>query len=248
MNKASLETVHQEFDLAYSLVLRASGIDFTKPALCIGDEHRSKFFEFESMKDLGLYSQIQMIYDEKTNSILVPNHMLSSPYTHLPNYARNNRCFGFRHECVHALSSQLNPKKDVVVRSKRKKDQETKYVLVAFDEGLANHLAIESASLSNDPDILEQAAKVKIAMTDGFAEWTSDKGNMEIMAKVYRQKTDDIPGILCAYFSATPYILEPYKYIIGYRFFQLLRPPLSKLNLSTLIQNPPTRIRQLIYP
>ena len=248
MSKASHETVYQEFEHAYSLIRKMTGIDFIKPTLCIGDEHRPRFFEFNSMRDLGRYGQIQMIYDEVTNSILVPEHLLSSPFIHLPNYARDNRCFGFRHECVHALSSQINPEKDVIVKSKRKKDEETKYVFVAFDEGLANHLAIDSASLSDDEDIKEKAKQVKNEMIDGYKEWTGNKGNMEIMAKVYGQKPDDIAGILHAYFSATPYILEPYKYLIGYRFIQLLRPRISRRNLRALIQNPPTTIRQLIYP
>jgi len=244
--KASSETLQQEFDLAYSLVYQASGINFKKPTLCIGDRHRSKFFEFGSMKDMARYGLLQMIYDDQTNSIFVPDHLLTSPFIHLPNYARDNRVFAFRHELVHALSSQLNPKKDALIHSGKKEHGETEYVLIAFDEGLANYLAIASAYFSNDQNLRAKAEEERLKLVNAFTEWTGDGFNMKVLAKLYNKRPEDILEILLAYFRKTPAMLELYKYIIGYRFVQGVNP--QKRDLTALIKNPPVHISQLIYP
>jgi len=251
MDKVLVESVlRQEQGLAYDLLKTLIGIDFVKPVLYVGEEHRSKFVSISSLKDVAGYPLIQMVYNDEINGILIPGHLLGAEEDMLSKRAKLHRIFCFLHENIHALSTQINPslKEENVVRlmdEQTDSNQEKGYVFCVFCEGLAEYLAIRSCLASNSPTLKSFGQERHREHRNFMDKWVASK-EFSSMAKIYKIDPSLWQQVLVRYFTDNLGGLIYYQYEVGYWFMRKIQVEFR--NLKTLILAPPSQIAHLVYP
>ena len=204
--------------------------------------------QISSMKDIARAAMVQGAYDDEINGIFVPDQLA----LHEENAAE--RIFVFIHECGHALSVQQNPKLKQtkvtrLMQSKTRRIREKGYVSVAFEEGLATHLAIQACLGSGRTDLVAYAGRVHKKLVDFFVEWISpSERNFALMAKVCKADPHDWQKVIGWYFGGDSMEvgLEYYKYDIGYYFIRTLKPDTQMI--LQMIQQPPSTVQHILYP
>jgi hypothetical protein len=240
--------VRAELDFACEALEKIWGLSFPKPTLYLGDRHQSKFMEFHSMKDIERASSIQMMYDDTCNGIYIPDMLMDDNWFQWRGRSRPQRVFGLLHESVHAALAHGNQifcdeHSHRLMKSKKKADEEELYVLLAFNEGFAHYLAMAVCAVSGDEGLREKGRREEKDLISYFEEWIT---NNQVLFDLYKCRKGDVSGFLRGYFSRTPGMLQLFKYPVGHRFATAVKP--TPRTIGRYIANPPTTMRELIYP
>lgn len=230
----------REIEYAYGLISKRFGVKFAKPKVVIGDENSHDFIEINSMKDLLNSYFIHAVYDDKTDTFFIQDHLLGEEDEY-------DRIYAITHELAHSLSYHVRGKifEDILNELKKNGKIEQSETLIAFDEGLADYIAIEACKNSGDRMLIKKAEDRENEHERSLNMWKDKEDRtLVIMADVYEKDVSDWKGILSGYLKRNKGIITLHSYYLGYNFVSLLKPE----NILDLIKNPPQSFKELLYP
>jgi len=237
--------LEKELDYAYDLIVERFSVNFTKPKILTGDEHESKFIERTCLNDFARPSP-QMIIDDETNTIFVPDILLPDG-DFIPHHRNEyDRLYDLLHESGHSLISQLNYNLLLSRVSKLAEgneiEREKGETLFVFHEGMAHYIAIEACRNSEDNKLIEKANEMEKDVTDLLKQWL--KLNLTYSSKIYGIDSSDWRKVVIIYLRRNKGAAIFWKYQLGYHFTSSLKPG----NIVEVIKNPPENYEELLYP
>ncbi len=242
--------IKADFKVALKLIRKVCDLTFKNPQLFLGSEHILDHYPVSSFRDFVEMDNTAMMYLQELNGIAVADGCLNF-YEDSPE-KRAERLLMLCHECSHAIISQNNPiflqeNCEKLLNSKQKVERKKGNTMQAFDEGLANYIAIQSLLISKN-SVHEMAANdKKNHLVDGLNQRISDK-TFKWQADFYKTDPQDVAETLSRHYEKYPELLGNgfEKYSVGYRFFDITKP--DKAMIAKLVKNPPVTVRNLLYP
>jgi len=247
--KVSRKELQNELRKAHRLIAGYFGVKFKMPKILAGDRYSSEFMKIENARDLIAFNSTKMAYDDETNSIFVPDHMLGPQDWRDQDNGRTYRIFCFLHEDMHALlvSKNLQFRETAL---KKLELEEQRIVYNIFNEGLATYIAVYIALHSRSHLLIEEGKDVQETLREFWEQWR--KSCLPVIIPIVQSRRPDLRDWRQIYlyykdcYCSFPVDLEMYKYQIGYNFFDIIKP--SKQLILKMIDCPPQKIEHLLYP
>lgn len=224
--------VETELETAYKIFCGEMKCDFEKPKLLLGTDYLFDFLLYTVGEvPARAVLEIDMLYDDRTNEIVVSDHMLWQD--------ASERLFVFFHECGHPFHGNINPMlrgskfQEMATKSKKHDEQMRGYVYSAASEGIAQYLAVmillHGTSLFFETDSWK---KLRIVASEEHQAWlklAESYKNNDRATLAYRLSHD--MSARCA---------------LGYQFIRRINP--LRDELEKIILNPPETLDELLNP
>ncbi|HIH23704.1 TPA: hypothetical protein HA251_01585 [Candidatus Woesearchaeota archaeon] len=260
MNDPSLDDC---VDWAHAQIQSRLGVSFPRPLLIIGDEEIKARMQCGSRRDVARVLP-EMMYDDVSGAIIVPDSYLSSAGEINP----SRRRYVLLHEIAHALTTHVNPilneERITSLLNSDLRRQRVGYSLYSFVEGIADGIAVGVAHASEDAALHACADEVHGARVDYFVRWLDAyfapyrklrssidmcrrTGVLPLPQSVDMVAASPSDPLSCALsiLDRCPGVVAANNahYAVGYDFVRKVG-----VDPIALMRKPPTSFKELLYP
>lgn len=217
----------QEYlDYAHELISKRFNLDFEKPEMVFDDNLILDSVGIRGTRTSLSFNDVVMMLDPEKNTLGLHEEKNDE------NQCKN--IYAFAHELAYSLISQYNSK---LIRTKNA-------VRLAFKEGMAEYIAIESCKTSTIDKLVEEAGETDILLKDGWKNWLDERVALTKLSRGYCNQDISLEESMINFFKKNPGIMKHYAHSVGYHFVSELNPK----DIEPIIKRPPKSYKELLFP